>query len=135
MRPANAPQSFPWRSFQPAERPASLKAVRVLIWVYLVLLVIEGTIRKWVVPQFSDPLLIIRDPVVLAIYFFALEARVFPRNGYVVALGIIGALSVIVSIFVLFDYVPFKLILLVSLYGFRCKLSPLAVDLYYRKRV
>jgi hypothetical protein len=91
-----------------------------LIWVYLILLVLEGAVRKWALPELSDPLLLIRDPVVLAIYFFALHAHIFPRNGYMVALGIIGALSVIVSIFVLFDYVPLKLILLVSLYGFRC---------------
>lgn len=120
MKAANAPQLFPAAESPAAERPGSLKAVRGLIWVYLILLVLEGAVRKWALPQLSDPLLLIRDPVVLAIYFFALRAHVFPRNGYVVALGIIGALSVIVSIFILLDYVPLKLILLVSLYGFRC---------------
>ncbi|HST31095.1 MAG TPA: O-antigen ligase family protein [Chthoniobacterales bacterium] len=120
MRAATASQSFPVTELPPAERPASLKAVRALIWVYLILLVFEGAVRKWVLPQLSDPLLLIRDPVVLAIYFFALRANVFPRNRYVVALGIIGVLCIIVTIFVLYDYVALKLILLVSLYGFRC---------------
>ena len=120
MRPATARQIIPNEEFSPTDRPTSLKAVRALIWVYLILLVLEGAVRKWILPQLSDPVLLIRDPVVLGIYFFALQAKVFPRNGYVLALGIIGVLSFLVSVLVLFDYVPIKLILLVALYGFRC---------------
>lgn len=101
------------------ERSGSLKAVRILIWVYLVLLLIEGALRKWVVPSLSDPLLVIRDPVVLAIYICAIRAHVFPGNVYVVLMGIIGGLSVLVSILLLYDYIPLKVILLVTGYGFR----------------
>jgi hypothetical protein len=91
-----------------------------MIWVYLVLLLIEGALRKWALPSLSDPLLLIRDPVVLVIYVLALRAHVFPGNAYVIAMGIIGVLSVIVSILVLYSYIPLQAILLVSLYGFRC---------------
>lgn len=42
-----------------------------LIWLYLILLILEGVLRKWVVPSLSAPLLIIRDPVVMAIYLTA----------------------------------------------------------------
>ena len=101
------------------ERSGSLKAVRVLIWVYLVLLLMEGALRKWALPSLSDPLLVIRDPIVIGIYFFALRAHVFPWNGYVVLLGIIGVLSAVVSILILWDYIPIKVILLVAGYGFR----------------
>ena len=58
--------------------------VRRLIWTYLVLLILEGALRKWIVPRFSDPLLIVRDPVVIAIYLFALRGGVFPRNRWVI---------------------------------------------------
>ncbi len=102
-----------------ADQPASLRPVRILIWVYLFLLIVEGAVRKWILPQLSDPLLIIRDPVLLGIYFCALRARVFPGNAYVVLLGVIGILSMAVSILILYDYVPIKVILLVTLYGFR----------------
>ena len=37
--------------------------IRQLIWLYLWLLLIEGALRKWVMPRFSNPLLLIRDPV------------------------------------------------------------------------
>ena len=39
----------------------------VLIWAYLVLLLVEGALRKWLLPAYSDPLLLVRDPVALAI--------------------------------------------------------------------
>ena len=34
--------------------------VRQLIWLYFWLLLIEGALRKWVVPQLSNPLLLVR---------------------------------------------------------------------------
>ena len=42
-------------------------AIIKLIWLYLALLIVEGALRKWIVPQFSDALLVVRDPVALAI--------------------------------------------------------------------
>jgi len=104
----------------PAEQAPSLRAVRTSIWVYLVLLLLEGVLRKWVLPSLSDPLLVIRDPVVLAIYFFALRARVFPWNAFVIVLAVVGVLSMLLTIGIfLEDFIPMKVILLVTLYGFR----------------
>jgi len=54
--------------------------VRQLIWLYFWLLLVEGALRKWALPRFSNPLLLIRDPVMLGIYFYAIKAQVFPRN-------------------------------------------------------
>src|ERR671937_564700 len=50
------------------------------IWVYFFLLIFEGVFRKWLLPQYSDVLLVIRDPVVLVIYILAIKARLFRRN-------------------------------------------------------
>src|SRR5437764_333116 len=102
-----------------ADYSAMLQNIRRLIHLYLFLLIIEGALRKWIVPQFSNPLLLVRDPVVLAIYFLAWRAHIFPRNGFILWLAIIGILSWIVSIFVLYPYVPMSRILLVTAYGFR----------------
>jgi hypothetical protein len=90
-----------------------------LIWLYFFLLIFEGTFRKWILPQFSDVLLVVRDPVALAIYFFALKARVFPRNKYIVTLGIIAVLSWLVSLVVLEPYLTLKPLILVTGFGFR----------------
>ena len=97
----------------------TLKHIKWLIWLYFWLLIFEGTFRKWLLPQYSDVLLVIRDPVVLAIYCLALKAKVFPRNGYILWLGIIGVLSWIVSLVVLEPYLSLKPLILVTGYGFR----------------
>jgi hypothetical protein len=97
----------------------SFIAVRRLIWLYFFLLIFEGTFRKWILPQFSDVLLVVRDPVVLAIYFVALKARVFPRNNYILALGIVSVLSWLVSLAVLEPYLSLKPLILVTGFGFR----------------
>ncbi|HEY6229396.1 MAG TPA: hypothetical protein VI282_19915, partial [Verrucomicrobiae bacterium] len=118
MSAVTAPQTLPIVP-PAADRSSSIRAVRILIWTYLVLLVVEGALRKWALPRFSDPLLIIRDPVVLAIYIFAIRARLFPINGYLVTVGAIGVLSFIVTIITLYPYLPLQVILLVDGYGFR----------------
>src|SRR2546423_1336176 len=101
------------------EQSPAVRGVRVLIWLYLILLLIEGALRKWALPTFSDPLLIIRDPVVLAIYLVAWRANLFPRNAFVILLAVIGGLSLAISILNLYSYISVKIILLVTLYGFR----------------
>ena len=97
----------------------TIRNIRRLIWLYFWLLLIEGALRKWVLPQLSNPLLIVRDPVVLLAYFLALRGRLFPWNGWVYAIGIIGTLSLLVSFVPLWPYVLPKQIVLVSGYGFR----------------
>ena len=94
--------------------------VRQLVWVYFWLLVFEGTLRKWLLPRFSDALLVVRDPVVFLIYYFAIRARVFPRNGWMIVLGSLGFCSAASSVIELWPYItPLKAMLLVG-YGFRC---------------
>lgn len=93
--------------------------IRRLIWVYLALLIFEGALRKWIIPQFSAPLLIIRDPVVLLIYLLALRARIFPFNSYVIMLVIIAILSAAAGILALSQYAVMKTVLLITAYGVR----------------
>jgi hypothetical protein len=75
----------------------SASVIRNLIWVYFVLLIIEGALRKWILPGFSNQLLLVRDPVLLLIYAVALASGLFVFNGIVTALGILGVLSVILG--------------------------------------
>src|SRR3954466_2389466 len=98
MQPAPKPSPPPKAPI--VDRDKKLRIIRRLIWLYFGLLIIEGRLRRWVLTQYSDLLLVVRDPVVLVIYFMALRAHVFPRNRYVVWLGIIGILSWLVSLIV-----------------------------------
>ena len=103
------------------EDNSTLRNIRRLIWLYFWLLLFEGALRKWVLPQLSNPLLIVRDPVVVLIYMLSLRARVFPRNGWVIALAIIAVLSALVSVLVMILQwgLPPKTVAFITGYGFR----------------
>src|SRR5260370_23611569 len=91
-----------------------------LIWLYFWLLLVEGALRKWALPRFSNPLLLIRDPVMLGIYYYAIKAHVFPRNVWAVSLWTIGILSIFAILdSPLFSYLPPKAMVEVTAYGFR----------------
>lgn len=46
-------------------KSAQHRQLRLLLWLYFWLLIVEGALRKWVLPGLSTPLLVIRDPVAL----------------------------------------------------------------------
>jgi hypothetical protein len=101
------------------DRSQTIRNIRRLIWLYLWLLIFEGVFRKWIFPQFSTPLLIVRDPVVIFIYALALRARLFPQNVYVVSLEIIALSSWAAGIIVLLPFFGLRTIVLVTGYGMR----------------
>jgi len=102
--------------------------IRQLVWAYFWLLLIEGALRKWVLPQYSNPLLLLRDPVMLAIYYYSIRARVFPQNIWVIALwsiGICSALAILLS--PIFPYLPWLQLVAVDAYGFRTNFMHLPI--------
>ncbi len=101
------------------DRARTIQNIRRLIGLYLFLLIFEGSFRKWLFPQYSAPLLVVRDPVVLLIYALALRARVFPFNRYVVSLTIIALLSWAAGILALSPYLSMKTVLFITAYGAR----------------
>ena len=54
--------------------------IRKLIWLYILLLLVEGALRKWILPAQSDKLLLVRDPLVLIIYYYAFTSGIFHLN-------------------------------------------------------
>ena len=65
--------------------------IKRLFWLYFLLIVGEGILRKWIAPGLSEPLLIIRDPIALAIYALAFMSGRFPlRLSILVLLGLVG---------------------------------------------
>ena len=104
---------------QSANNQRVLIYLKRAIWVYFFLLIFEGVLRKWLLPQFSDVLLVVRDPVVLVIYGLAIKARLFPRNRYILSLCIIAILSWLVSLLVLEPYLSLKPLFLVTAFGMR----------------
>jgi hypothetical protein len=74
--------------------------IKHLIFLYFILLIFEGALRKWIFPGLATPLLIVRDPVVIAIYLLAFQNRVFPTNNWVLgalALGVASGFAAMVA--------------------------------------
>ena len=70
---------------------------RKAIWVYLFLLIFEGALRKWVLPQLATPLLLVRDPIVIWLYFVALQ-KGWLRNTYVQLICFVSSVSLIITL-------------------------------------
>jgi hypothetical protein len=73
--------------------PTCRQYVRQLIWAYFWLLLGEGILRKWLLPQLSTFIFLARDPVVIAAYLMAWRGNIFPKNIFVITLLILGPLS------------------------------------------
>ena len=76
--------------------------IKKLIWLYFLLLLFEGALRKWFLPGLSQGLLIVRDPIVLWIYYLCYSQGIFPSsNKYIVKLAqwtlLATALSIIIN--------------------------------------
>jgi hypothetical protein len=90
-----------------------MKRLRTLVWVYLFLLVFEGALRKWIVPALDAPLLLIRDPVVIWIYFEAWRNRLAFNNIFFASnLALAVSTALLASIFGIAN-------ILVTIYGLR----------------
>jgi hypothetical protein len=90
------------------------RSVRNLIWLYLLLWLIEGGLRRWFLPGLATPLLLVRDPLVLAIYGLALSRNLFVINAFISG-GLLLALLCVLNALLLGHGN-----LAIALYGARC---------------
>jgi hypothetical protein len=97
-----------------ATSASQIRLIRNLIWLYIFLWLIEGGLRRWILPGLASPLLLIRDPIAAAIYVLAFSNNVFPKNGFMIGAALLAFLS-FVNAMVLGHGNP-----LVALYGVRC---------------
>jgi hypothetical protein len=93
-----------------------LKTLKRLVWAYFWLLLFEGALRKWILPRFSAPLLIIRDPVVLLIYLIAQKEGIVTRDKLFrfLMFQAVAGIFVAAAQYILLKVSPFVL-----LYGYR----------------
>ena len=92
---------------------ALVRSIKRCIWLYFWLLIFEGAVRKWVLPMFANPILLIRDPIVVWIYIQALRGGLFPHNLFLRFGGILAWVSLIAGL------VAIQGNFLVVIYGFR----------------
>jgi hypothetical protein len=109
MKPSPLPDAVPTAS----KSPGGAVGVKRVIWLYLLLWIFEGVLRKWVAPGLSGPLLVVRDPVLLLAVVMALSARRLGYSGWWGSLMILGVLTLLISLLFLGTN-P-----MVALFGFR----------------
>ncbi len=91
--------------------------IKKLIWAYFILLLFEGALRKWFLPGLSQGLLIVRDPIVIWIYYLCFSCGIFPLNNkYLIRCFQWTLLAVVIS-FLICRAHPFTII-----YGARTNL-------------
>lgn len=69
------------------------------IWLYFILLIFEGALRKWFLPSLSSPLLIVRDPVAIYLLLYAWYYNMFPGNIYITWMSVITLISIFTTLF------------------------------------
>ncbi len=88
------------------------KMCRRAIWLYLVLLVFEGALRKWFLPSLATPLLLVRDPIAIYLMFEGFRHR-WLTSGYVKVMMTVASVSALATLLLGHHN------LFVSLYGWR----------------
>ncbi|GAB4016657.1 hypothetical protein GCM10028808_45800 [Spirosoma migulaei] len=66
--------------------------------VYILLLLFEGALRKWILPGLSGPLLIVRDPVAIFILIIAWRYKILPQSVYISLMSLVGILSIFIAV-------------------------------------
>jgi hypothetical protein len=90
----NKPEEL--RKFIKADPNRSLKQG---IWLYFLLLIFEGALRKWFLPGLATPLLIIRDPIAIWLVFKCWQKGLFPASLYLTGMILIGVISIFTAVF------------------------------------
>lgn len=77
-----------------------LKTLKIGVWIYILLLIFEGALRKWGLPALSQPLLVVRDPVAIWVLAIAWDKGLLLANKYLSSMLVLGVLATITSLIV-----------------------------------
>ncbi|NJB87433.1 hypothetical protein GGR26_003213 [Lewinella marina] len=89
------------------------RLLKQLMWLYLLLLLFEGALRKWFLPALQAPLLIVRDPLALLILLQAANRHLRLLNPYTLVIFFTTILSFLMT------FLDGHQNLFVALYGMR----------------
>ena len=81
--------------------------------------------RRWFLPGLATPLLLVRDPLVVYIYYLAISNNIFPSNGFIVWGSLLAVLSFANA--VLLGHGNF----FVAFYGVRCDFLHVPLIFYH----
>ena len=114
---------MPVRRPIPARPRSKMPLLKKLFWLYFLLLIFEGALRKWVLPGFSAPLLLVRDPVAILIIIEAYRTNKWPARWSVV----IGVLACALLGLCIWQMILGDNSWIAAVYGLRSYLLPFPV--------
>src|SRR5436853_5276743 len=76
----------------------TLRSLKVAVWLYFLLIIFEGALRKWVLPGLSNPLLIVRDPIAIYIIVVARAKGLYSFNPYSFWMVLVTSIAVITAV-------------------------------------
>lgn len=75
------------------KREKKIQFIKNGIWLYIILLIFEGSLRKWVVPSLSTPLLVVRDPLAFILIFKSMQIKMLNRNAILASFIVVGTIA------------------------------------------
>ena len=66
------------------------QVIRWLVWTYFLFVILEGPLRKWIIPGMSNELLLIRDPIAVLLYTCCVFQGLVRTNWMTICFGLIG---------------------------------------------
>lgn len=110
-----------WRFF--SKPTFEMSRLKKLFWIYFLLLIFEGALRKWILPQLQAPLLLVRDPIAFLIIWEAYRTHRWPRQWS----AVIGVFSAMMLALCFLQMIVGENPWFVALYGLRSYLLPFPV--------
>lgn len=86
-------------NLSPEGNTASYRLLKKGIWLYFLLLIFEGALRKWFLPFLATPLLIVRDPLAIWLLYQSLRRSLLPANIYLSATVFIAIVATFTALF------------------------------------
>jgi len=107
----------------PTRSRSKMPLLKKLFWVYFLLLIFEGALRKWIVPGLSAPLLLVRDPIGLLIILESIHTNKWPQKWAAIA----GFLTVGILLLCALQMIVVDNPWIAAIYGLRSYLLPFPV--------
>jgi hypothetical protein len=79
-------------------RSRTERQLKLGVWAYVMLVIFEGALRKWLLPGLSDALLVIRDPIAIMVLLFARAKGYLSFNPYTFWMILIGCLGIVTAV-------------------------------------
>lgn len=85
---------------------------RKLIWLYLWLLIFEGALRKWILPELQQPLVLVREPIVIYLFILGFQ-RGWLNSYYAIIMMTVSTICFVLTLIIGHQN------LIVAFYGWR----------------